>query len=96
MYKFLPSRRFKWIDPKEFDLNNYSSNGSKECVLEVDLEYPKELCELHNYYPSAPGKMLSKYQLLIADFHNIPIGNVKKKWCLTFLIKKSMFFAMKT
>ena len=21
--------------------------------------------------------MLSKYQLLIADFHNIPIGNVK-------------------
>ena len=35
--KFLPTSRFKWIDPKEFDLNKYSSNSLKECVLEVDL-----------------------------------------------------------
>ena len=46
--KFLPARGFKWIDPKEFGLNKYTSNSSKECVLEVDLEYPKELRELHN------------------------------------------------
>ena len=64
-------------------MNKYTSNSSKGCVLEVDLEYPKELCELHNYYPVAPDKIeikreMSKYQLLIADFHNIPIGNVKK------------------
>ena len=26
----------------EFDLNKYSSNSSKACVSEVDLEYPKE------------------------------------------------------
>ena len=32
----------KLIDPKEFYLNKYTSNSSKECVLEVDLEYPKE------------------------------------------------------
>ena len=25
--------------PKEFDLNKYTSNSSKVCVLEVDLEY---------------------------------------------------------
>ena len=37
MYKF-PTGRFKWIDPKEFDLNKYSRNISKECVLKVDLE----------------------------------------------------------
>ena len=35
--KFLPTSRFKWIDPKEFDLNKYSSNSLKGCVLEVDL-----------------------------------------------------------
>ena len=84
MSKFLPVNGFKWIDPKEFNLNKYSSNNSKENVLEVDLEYPKELRELHNDYPLALDKieiereMLSDYQLKIADHYNIPIGNVKK------------------
>ena len=39
--KFLPTSGLKWIDPKEFDLNKYTSNSSKGSVLEVDLEYPK-------------------------------------------------------
>ena len=34
-----------------FDLNIYASNSLKEYILEVDLEYPKELHELHNDYP---------------------------------------------
>ena len=50
MSKFLPTSSFKWIDPKEFDLNEYTSNSSKGCVFEVDLDYPKELRELHNDY----------------------------------------------
>ena len=29
----------KWIDPKEFHLNKYTSNMPKGCALEVDLEY---------------------------------------------------------
>ena len=84
MYKFLPTSGFKWIAPKEFDLNKYNSNISKGCVLEVDREYPKELQELHNDYPLAADKieikreMLSHYQLKVADLYNIPIGNVKK------------------
>ena len=55
MSRFLPTIGFKWIDPKEFDLNKYHSNSPKGCVLEVDLEYPKELQELHEY-PLAPDK----------------------------------------
>ena len=84
MSKLLPTSGFKWIDLKEFDLSKYTSNSSKGCVLEVDLEYPKELGELHNNYPSAPDKveikreMLSEYQLKIANLCNIPIGNVIK------------------
>ena len=39
MSKFLPTSRFKWIDPKEFDFYKYISNKSKGCVLELDLEY---------------------------------------------------------
>ena len=80
MPKFLLTSGFKWIDPKEFELNKCTSNSVKGCVLEVDLEYPKELRELHNDYPLAPdkieikGEMLSNYQLKIADLYNIPIS----------------------
>ena len=72
------------IDPKECDLNKYSSSNSKEYAFEVDLEYPKDLQELHNNYPLAPNKievkreMLSAHQLKIADLYNISIGNVKE------------------
>ena len=64
MSKFLLISAFKWIDPKEFNLNKYSSNSSKENVLEVDLEYPKELRELHNDYPLAPDKIEIKREML--------------------------------
>ena len=59
-------------------------SSSKWCALEVDVEYPKELRELHNVYRLAPDKiemkkeMLSGYQLKITDLCVIPIGNVKK------------------
>ena len=84
MSNFLPKSGFKWIDPKEFDLNKYASNSSKGCVVEVDLEYPKDLQELHNDYPLASDKieikrkMSSDYQLKIVDLYNVPISNVKK------------------
>ena len=76
--KFLPTCEFKWIDPKQFDLNKYNSNSSKGCFVEVDIEYSKELREIHNDYLLAPDKREIKYQLMIADFHKILICNVKK------------------
>ena len=48
MSKFPPIRSFKWIDHKLSELNKYTSNSSKVCVSEVDLEYPEKFCELHN------------------------------------------------
>ena len=51
MFKLLPTGGLKWIDPKKFDLNKYTSNIPKGCVLKVDLEYPEVLLELHNDYP---------------------------------------------
>ena len=83
MSNFLPKSGFKWIESKEFDLNKYASNSLKGCVVEADLEYPKDLQELHNDYPLASDKieikrkMSSNYQLKIVDLYNIPISNVK-------------------
>ena len=93
MSKFFPTSEFKSIDHEKFDLNKYTSDCSKECVLEVDLEYPKELRILHNDCPSAPDKreikreILFEYQLKIADSCNIPVGNVTKS-VLNFFYKE--------
>ena len=79
MSKFLPTSGFKWLDSK-FDLNKYTRDSSKGCVLEVDFEYSKQLRELHNDYIVASGKLeikrelLSDYQLKIVDHYNRPIN----------------------
>ena len=52
--KFFPTNGFKWI---VLDSSKCNCRGSKECVLKVDLEYPKELNELHNDYTFAPDKI---------------------------------------
>ena len=41
MLEFSSSDEFKWIDPKKYDSNKYSSNSSKGFVLEIDFEYPE-------------------------------------------------------
>ena len=84
MSKLLSTSRFQWKDHKEFDLNKYINNSSKGFVLEVDLEYLRELHESNNDCSLTPNrieikrKILSNYQLMIDDFYNITIGNVKK------------------
>ena len=63
---------------------NIKSNSSTGYITEVDLEYPKELHDIHNNYPLAPEKInipkesLSDYCLEIANAHNITTGTVKK------------------
>lgn len=45
------------MDPAKFNLNNYDYDSEIDCVLEVELEYCKELHELHNGYPLPPDKL---------------------------------------
>ena len=70
MSQYLLYGGFKWLNQKEidkFDVNSISENSSNGYILEVDLEYPNELHQLHNDYPLASEKleisndMLSKY-----------------------------------
>ena len=54
MIQKLPYRNLKWDDKiTEDGIINYD-NGRTGFILEVDLEYPKELHDLQNDYPLAP------------------------------------------
>ena len=53
MSKPLPTHGFKWMIQKE--LNKWSTNEEGVgCVLEVELDYPEMLHDLHNDYPLFP------------------------------------------
>ena len=88
MSQFLLYGKFKWLNKKEIDkfdvnsieCNSIAENSSNGYILEVDLEYPDELLELHNDYHLAPEKLeishytLSNYCCNIANKYNIKIG----------------------
>ena len=70
MGQYLPYSGFKWFNQKgitDFYLNSISENSSIDYILELGLEYPSELHDLHNDYLLDPEKleisqnMLSKY-----------------------------------
>ena len=67
MSQRLPTHNFRWLKDLTIEkvLKIVNGNMTKRgYIFEVDLEYPKELWDLHNDYPLAPEK--------------IKIGNVEK------------------
>ena len=87
MSQYLPTGGFKWLTEKQINkinLAQYNENSNKGLLIEVDLEYPKELHDLHNDYPLAAERvcvnnnMLSKYCKRIAAKYNISTGLVHK------------------
>ena len=71
-------------DINSFDLDSIAENSPNGYILEVDLEYCKELHYSHSDYPLCPEKievnsnMLFKYCKDIADWYGIKVGGVKK------------------
>ena len=85
MIQKLPTGDFRWIkSPEYINLDSYDENSSKGLILEVSLEYPKELHSLHNDYPLAPEKitvgeeMLSDYCQMIKSNEGIKTGQMGK------------------
>ena len=87
MSQYLPTGGFRWMTQKQIDnidLDKYKEDSKKGLILEVDLEYPKELHDIHNDYPLGPEKvkvkkdMLSDYCKKIKDKYNISVGLVNK------------------
>ena len=68
MSQYLPTGNIRWMTDKEIskiDLRKYKTNGKNGLILEVDLEYQRELHDLHNDYPVAQekGKSIQKYAM---------------------------------
>ena len=85
MGEYLPYGGFELLKNVDgFDVKSISEKREIGYFLEVDLEYPNELHELHNDYPLALEKlivssnMLSKYYKEIADKYKIKVVDVKK------------------
>ena len=68
MSKQLPTSGFKWMTDNELDDWKHLS-----CFLEVDLEYPEHLHDLHNDYPLAPERVkIGNVEKLIPNLNNKP------------------------
>ena len=72
MSQSLPTGGFRWLEENEinaFDVHQVADDSEKGYVLEVDLEYPRELHDEHDAYPLAPERLqvcpewMSQYQI---------------------------------
>ena len=72
----LPTHDFKWLSSGEMEklFNNRVIQVWEKtpCILEVDLEYPENLHDLHNDYPFCPEKVecKNKVEKLIPNLRN--------------------------
>ena len=87
MSQYLPTGGFKWLTQEQIinlDISTLKNDSKKGMMLEVDLEYPKELHDLHNDFPLAPEKMkvdknmLSNFNKDLSEKFNISSGVVHK------------------
>ena len=97
MSKPLATDGFKWMSEEELDdWKNISAEEERGCILEVDLEYPKDLHDLHNDYPLASENIMpegSKVRKLIPNLNNktkyvLHYENLKQYESLGLIITK--------
>ena len=74
MSKKLPVNGFKWLDSNKINedfIKNYNENDNKGYTLEVDVEYPKRLHELHSDLPFLSERMeVNKCKKLVCNLFN--------------------------
>ncbi len=71
LYGWAMSKPQPYKDFREMSEEELKDWRSKPCILEVDLEYPKELHDLHNEYPLAPERLLiDKVEKLVPNLND--------------------------
>ena len=75
MSEKMPYKNFEWVNIENTSVEEVLSRTQEDkdigYILEVDLEYPNELHELHNDYPLAPETMvLKRVNKLVPNLRN--------------------------
>ena len=71
----LPVNGFEWVkETSQFNkcfIESYDKESDERYFLEVDVQYPEKLHELHNNLPFLPERMsIQKVEKLVANLHN--------------------------
>ena len=74
----LPTGGFQWVDDCALaqlakTITEHPAGSRKGYILEVDLEYPEELHDVHNAYPLAPERMVVKKEWM-SDYQHGLLG----------------------
>ena len=97
MSQSLPYGEFKWLSEDEWsqiDWRKLEDNDPIGYFLEVDLDYPKALHDLHNDYPLAPDKRLLQYEMLnesqlqILVHYSVPKSSLKQQKLIPHLLPR--------
>ena len=97
MSQSLPTGNFRWLSTTEvnrFDIFRIENDYKKGYVIEVDLEYPEELHDLHNDLPLAPESLeVNKVPKLIPNLRDkkkyvVHYRNLKQYLQLGLILKK--------
>ena len=97
MSQSLPTGNFRWLSTTEvnrFDIFRIENDYKKGYVMEVDLEYPEELHDLHNDLPLAPESLeVNKVPKLIPNLRDkkkyvVHYRNLKQYLQLGLILKK--------
>ena len=68
MSQALPTGGFEWVSHlNQEEVQTLEAYASEGYILEVDLEYPKELHDAHNDYPLAPQRLEAKKAWVSAE-----------------------------
>lgn len=89
MTQKLPLKNFVWVEEEELEnitkrIKSFDCNSDTSYILEVDVEYPENLHDLHNDYPFLPEKLnVGKSERLCATLYDkknyvVHIKNLKQ------------------
>ena len=98
MSQYLPTGGFEWVEVSENEdwvdfILKQGDEQEEGYFLEVDLEYPEELHDLHDTYPCAPErfkieeKYLSEHQKKLGKEYGAKYGS--EKLCLILMDKEN-------
>jgi hypothetical protein len=64
----LPIGDYRWEETKDFNVKQ-SVDGDRGFMIEVDLEYPEHLHDLHSDYPLSPENCKGEYSPLMKQYY---------------------------